>query len=85
MDESKTPQQVFDETYISATEICKRLSVTRSAVTNAEKRQLLPTAIRVDQGGGYLCLWVREQVHPILDAWGICLAARKRSKVEQTA
>jgi hypothetical protein len=74
----KTAQQVFDETYISASEICRTLDVTRGAVTNAQRRGLLPEPIKVIQGDAYLCLWLRAQVQPKLDAWGIMLAARKR-------
>lgn len=75
----KTPQQVFDETYISASEICRTLDVTRGAVTNAQKRGLLPEPIKVVQGDAYLCLWLREQVQPKLDAWNIMLQARRNS------
>jgi hypothetical protein len=75
----KTPQQVFDETYISASEICRTLDVTRGAVTNAQKRGLLPEPIKLEQGGGYLCLWVRQQVQPALNAWALMLTTRKRT------
>lgn len=83
----KTPQQVFDETYISAGEICRTLDVTRGAVTNAQKRGLLPEPIKLEQGGAYLCLWLRAQVQPTLDAWGLMLYTRKRSATvtEQSA
>lgn len=79
----KTPQQVFDETYISASEICRTLDVTRGAVTNAQKRGLLPEPIKVVQGDAYLCLWLRAEVQPKLDAWSIMLAARKRDRDAQ--
>lgn len=75
----KTPQQVFDETYISASEICRTLDVTRCSVTNAQKRGLLPEPIKLEQGGAYVCLWLRGQVQPALDAWALMLAARKRA------
>lgn len=75
----KTAQQVFDETYISASEICRTLGVSRCSVTNAQKRELLPEPIKLEQGGAYVCLWLRAQVQPALSAWQLMLAARKRA------
>lgn len=72
-------QQTFDETYISASEICRTLSVTRGAVTSAQRRGLLPEPIKLEQGGAYLCLWLRAEVQPALDAWKLMLTARKRN------
>lgn len=82
----KTAQQVFDETYISASEICRTLDVTRGAVTGAQRRGLLPEPIKLEQGNAYLCLWVRSQVQPALSAWALMLGTRKRAAgAEQSA
>lgn len=81
----KTAQQVFDETYISASEICRTLDITRGAVTNAQKRKLLPAPIKLEQGGGYLCLWLRAQVQPTLEAWELMLYSRKHKDGQESA
>lgn len=72
-------QKTFDETYISASEICRTLSVTRGAVTSAQRRGLLPQPIKLEQGEAYLCLWLRAEVQTALDAWKLMLSSRKRN------
>lgn len=59
-------QEQFDRTYISSSEISRRLNVTRNAVILARSRGLLPDEIMVE---GQLTLWNREHIEPYLQAW----------------
>lgn len=70
-----SPQQLFDEQYISTMEMCKELGVNRASITNAIKRKFLPEPIVVSQS--QMHLWERPVVRPILDAWKLVLKARK--------
>ena len=68
-------QQKFDETYISSSEICRQLGVSRAAIVNARRRGLLPDPIVVNDIQLYL--WERETVQPYLEAWHFMLRSRR--------
>jgi len=70
-----SPQQVFDDTYVSTMEICEEMGVNRASVTNAIKRKFLPAPIVVSHS--HMHLWVRREIRPILDAWKLVLKARQ--------
>lgn len=70
-----TPQERFDQLYITSTEITKELKVDRSAVHNARKRNLLPEPIVIP--GARISIWERDKVQEHLDAWKIALASRR--------
>lgn len=72
---SPSPQQQFDERYISTMEICNELDINRASVTSAIKRNFLPAPIVVSQS--HMHLWERHVVRPILDAWKMVLRSRK--------
>lgn len=68
MDMPQSPaQNHFNMRYISSVEICERLRINRSTITNALKRKKLPGPIRIN--GVNIHLWEREQVEPFLEAW----------------
>lgn len=71
----KTPQQEFDEKYISSSEICKTLEVNRSSILYARKTGLLPEPIII--GEGHTCLWLRNEVQEKLNAWKLMLGIRR--------
>lgn len=75
----KTAQEEFDETYISSSEICRELNITRATVTMGRRRGMLPDAIEVlrPDGAPHVTLWKRDTVRPFLDAWRISLQARR--------
>jgi hypothetical protein len=75
----RTAQEEFDETYISSTEICKELGITRATVTNGRQRGMLPDAIELlrPDGAPHMVLWRRDRVRPFLDAWKIALQSRR--------
>ena len=75
MSENKTPQEVFDEMYITGSEIQKIMGVERSSVLGARRRGLLPQPIQVR--GARAFIWEREKVQPYLEAWRISLASRR--------
>jgi predicted DNA-binding transcriptional regulator AlpA len=69
-------QQRFDEIYISSSEIFKRLQVTRSTVSQAVKRQLLPEPIKVNKN--LVSLWERASIEPLLSGWAATLDAKRK-------
>lgn len=69
-----TGQEEFDTIYITSSEICKALRVTRAAVVNARKRGLLPDPIVVND---QILIWKRNRVKPYLEAWDISLQSRR--------
>jgi hypothetical protein len=71
---SRSAQTKFSETYVTTTEICRRLSVTRSTLHMARITGKLPDAIDVQ---GQLFLWERNEIEPYLSAWEIILNARR--------
>ena len=75
----QTAQEEFDRTYITSTEICAELGVTRSTVLSGNKRGLLPEPIRINRPaqGAHIVLWKRETVRPFLAAWKIALQSRR--------
>ena len=60
-------QDRFSRTYITSSEIVRRLGVTRPALHFRKKAGKLPNAITVE--GGQLSLWEREQIEPHLQQW----------------
>lgn len=75
----RTAQDEFDETYITSTEICAELGVTRSTVLMGKKRGMLPDPISVNrpQQGAHIVIWKRQAVRPYIDAWKISLQSRR--------
>lgn len=61
------PQQQFDEKYISASEICAVVGVSRTALAWAVQRKALPLPVTVPYAR--LQLWDRPTVAPVLAAW----------------
>lgn len=72
-------QTYFDQTFISSTEICQRLGVSRSTVYNGSRANKLPEpiVIRRADGGAHIMLWLREQAEPMLSEWAKAIASRK--------
>lgn len=72
---AQTAQEEFDSTYISSSEICTELKVSRSTLVNARRSGLLPDPIVVN--GVQFHLWKRDTVAPYLEAWEIMLKRRR--------
>jgi hypothetical protein len=72
---NKTAQELFDEKYITSSEIQKMMGVERSSILNARRRGMLPDPIIVR--GVRAFIWERENVTPYLEAWKIALASRR--------
>lgn len=70
----ETPQARFDRLYISSSEICQNLGVTRPSILQARRRNLLPEPITIH---GCIYIWERATVQPYVDAWRIVLTARR--------
>ena len=70
-----TAQQRFEQNYITSSEICNLLGVTRPAIHFRRKAGLLPEAIQVY--GQQLLIWEREQIKPFLVEWDLSLKAKR--------
>lgn len=71
----ETAQQRFSRIYITSSEICERMEVSRPTVLNARKRGILPDEIEI--GDGVVYIWERDTIEPYLSAWALSLAARR--------
>jgi hypothetical protein len=73
-----TPQEDFDSKYVTSTELCVDLDVTRSSIFNRRKAGGLPGAIevRTRDGSIHLLLWLREEIAPHLEQWRAQLRKR---------
>lgn len=60
-------QDTFNKTYITSSEICQRLNVTRPAIHFRRKAGKLPNSISVY--GQQLLIWERAQIEPHLLEW----------------
>lgn len=68
-------QRQFDTTYITSTEICRDLGITRSAITAARAKGVLPMPIVVK--GVNLSIWKRKEVEDILSQWKAAILFRR--------
>ena len=71
-------QERFNRTYITSTEICQRLEVTRPAIHFRRKAGLLPNSIHIY--GQQLLIWERGPIEPYLLKWEESLAAKRGKK-----
>lgn len=71
-------QQKFDQLYVSSSEICKRLNVTRPAIHFRRKQGELPGAISIF--GQQLFIWERDTIEPYLLKWEQQLAERRNGQ-----
>lgn len=67
MEEITTPQKTFDDNYITSSEICEELRLSRTSIANARKTGTLPNPIAVN--GLHIFIWERKQVRPFINAW----------------
>lgn len=78
MSENLTPQERFDQVYITSYEIQNTLGVQRSTVTTANKKGLLPDPITIP--GSRTFVWEREKVREYLEAWRVVLEKRRKGR-----
>lgn len=74
-----TPQECFDDKYVTSTELCVDLKVSRVSVLNKRRAGGLPGGIEIQTRGGstLVLLWEREHIKPHVDAWRKQLARRQ--------
>jgi len=68
-------QEEFDKIYITSSEICHTLGISRTTVVHGRRRGMLPDPIQVNGTG--LLIWKRDTIKPYLDAWVISLQSRR--------
>jgi predicted DNA-binding transcriptional regulator AlpA len=73
-----TAQERFDASYITSSEICQRLKVTRPAIHFRRQAKLLPDPIQVF--GRQLLIWERDAIEPWLQKWQESLQAKRGAK-----
>lgn len=71
-----TAQAEFDQKYVSSTELCQQLGVTRATLVNGRRRGALPEPVRINRpnGDAHVMLWLREEVAPYVERWKVDLA-----------
>jgi len=70
-------QRDFDEKYITSSEVCQQMGITRTGLIHARRAGRLPDPITVTAGGQVvLMLWERAELAPVLLCWSIERAAR---------
>lgn len=74
-EQNLTPQQEFDDTYITSSEICQELEIDRASLVHARKRGLLPNEISVHNG--QIFIWKRAEIRPFLDNWKFAIQFRR--------
>lgn len=80
---AETAQARFDRLYMSSSEICRALGVTRTTVLAARRRGLLPEPIAVN--GCTLYIWERATAAPYVEAWKLILHSRRAHNAAQVA
>lgn len=68
-------QKVFNETYISSSQIAEILGVTTPTMING-RRDMLPPAITIP--GVKALVWHREHALPFIEAWKLSLNRRRK-------
>lgn len=76
-------QQEFDERYVSSTELCRILGVSRSSLVNRRAAGHLPGAIEVRSSDGKIMqlFWERIAVAPYVQAYREQLTRRGHGRV----
>jgi hypothetical protein len=69
-------QEKFDHTYISSVEIMELLNVSRTAISQARQRGMLPAPILSHNGS--MVLWERHTLIPVLQVWKLMLDIRRK-------
>jgi hypothetical protein len=66
-----TAQAEFDQKYVSSTELCRTLGVTRATLMNGRQRGALPEPVRIPRpdGRAHVMLWLRDEVGPYIARW----------------
>jgi hypothetical protein len=73
-----TAQIEFDKKYITSTELCRDLGVTRATLVNGRRRGALPSnyiEIKRRNGDPHVILWLRDEAMPFVERWKVELAA----------
>lgn len=67
-----TAQNEFDTKYITSTELCRRVGVTRATLRPAIERGDLPQPVEIERPNGgtsHMMLWLRSEAEPCMHAW----------------
>lgn len=76
-----TAQEEFDQKYITSTELCATLGVTRATLVNGRRRGALPEPVQINRPNGdpHVMLWIREEAQPFIDRWVEELKTRREA------
>ena len=70
-----TDQQEFDLCYVTSTELCQLLEISRGSLMKARKRGILPAPITINSS--QIFLWKRVVIEANIAAWKFILQARR--------
>lgn len=73
-----TDAERFNKKYITSSEICRTLKVSRSMLTYAKKRGFLPGAIQAE--GSRVFIWERDKIARYLEAWKLVLETKRTNQ-----
>jgi hypothetical protein len=76
MDFQNEDTKVFNDTYITSTEICKFLKIPRATLVSGKRSGKLPDPIEVPHVA--LTIWNRDKVFPFIVRWKESLDQRRR-------
>lgn len=75
LEQDDKAQKAFDEKYITSSEVCERLRVTRVAIHIRRKAKKLPGAVTI--APALLTIWERAEIEPYLLEWEQHLLKRR--------
>jgi hypothetical protein len=72
-------QKEFDRAYITSSEICKSLRISRASLVLARRRGAIPQPILVNDS--QIHIWRRKDIQGVLDSWQLDLQIRRKEFV----
>ncbi len=73
-----TPQELFEQRYITSSEICERLRVNRTQLFHRRQRKQLPGEITIKNQN--IMLWERDFIEPFLTEWEVSLNNKRTAR-----
>jgi hypothetical protein len=69
-------QKEFDRVYITSSEICRILQISRASLVLARRRGTMPQPILVNDS--QIHIWRRNDIQGILNSWQLGLRTRRK-------
>jgi predicted DNA-binding transcriptional regulator AlpA len=72
-------QEEFDRVYITSSEICKMLRISRASLVLARRRGSVPEPILVNSA--QIHIWRRSDIQETINSWKLVLQARRKELI----